>query len=116
MLKGSFLTTEGNIIRQQVNKSRTARYLRNKLEHDDQIKTGTDHRQGKLCFGERFECGFCNRYKSVLEHIEMFYAKKNHKLKLRNINSIIRSVPPHGVDYNVVKNKNEKSGMFLKNK
>lgn len=101
---------------EQVKKSKTVKYLLNRL-NDNAFQTGTDHVQGKLCFerffsNSEFDCQFCNCYKNTLNNILVFYAKKNHELKMRNINSIIRSVPPNGVDYIDIKIINEKSGLF----
>ena len=99
-----------------LNKSYTFHYLLGKIEKEKPT-IGKDHTPGELCFQKfsektKFDCCFCNEHKYVLDFFRNVYFKKLHKEILENINVVIRSIPPYGIDYKFVKNKNITLGLF----
>lgn len=70
------------------------------------------HAANELCFfkNNTFNpmsdlCKFCTIYEKTYIFLLVQNAKKNHKQKFTNIHSLIRSIPPQGVDYLTSVNK-----------
>lgn len=66
----------------------------------------SEHAEGELCFfkDDTFTsmlslCNFCKDYEKTYMFLLVQNAKKIHRQKIKKVHGVIRSVPPHGVDY-----------------
>ena len=105
------------LIQQDFYNSRTVHYLLDRICDGMRVAhVGPGHQAGTLCRNALIECPFCDRYKCVLDRVEMHCARKIgrkiHRGYIEKINMIIRSIPPNGVDYINVRDNNVKSGWF----